>query len=320
MIQALPLNVPFLRDIPLLTPAIIPEQYRIDKLLLLDRLKWIVLPMFAALAGLCLKNPVLFLTGIIGSILWTPLITLDMYVSEIALDKLAAKDYMELENPSPDCCERLGRNVNALNHLKDQTDNFYKSSSERHSDLFLNSCFQTETFKILANNGFDFSRADGQGNTYLSKLILHDYLSHLEYLVQEGIISPRQFNVEKQLEIWEQILPPLSHRVTASQFASNLVRGGFDINIRYHAGLTPLLKAISDSRNPHIVQREVLFPNESVLEAYVTALLDNGADPRMTVMYEGREQNALELASHNPAIQAIIRERMGTAYKQDEQA
>lgn len=306
MIQALTLNVPFLSCVPLLTPAINRENYHIDKLLLLDRFRCIALPIFAALAGLCLKSPVVALAGFIVTILWTPLINLDWYVSEIALDKLAAKNYAESENPSSDCCARLGGSVNALNYLKAQTDNFYKSPSNGPVDLVLNSCNHFESFKFLADNDFDFSRIDRQGDTYLSKLIFHGFFSCLEYLVQEGKIFPRNFNAEQQLKIWEQI----SLRGRATLFASTLVRGGFDINMCCQVGFTPLLKIISDSRLPHNIQRELNWPESSVLGAHVKALLDNGADPRLTVMYEGSEKNALELASHNPAVQAIIRERM----------
>ena len=83
-----------------------------------------------------------------------------------------------------------------------------------------------------------------------------------------------------------------------------MVDAGFDINVRDPQGMTPLLKALSHPQSMFNITYSLSY------ERYIKTLLDNNADPHLTVMHEGREINALELASNNPSIQRMIRERM----------
>lgn len=303
MIQALNLHIqPYLPLVPLLTPAINRETYQLDDSLLGKRIKCVASVCIAATVVTLFYCPVIALVGL----LWMPIAVLDKKLSNLAIDKLAVREYLDVVNPSQKCFDRIGSNVNALRSLIEQTDNFYKCTTDG-IDLF-RYCRDLETFKFYVDNNFDFAREDHHiygyvgrfpdhnfNFTYLQRVVMHMDHTFLHYLVHSGRIAPENFTSEHQFRIWSSL--------SQVHMAPLLVQAGFNINVRSQFDPTPLQSLL--------LSDDILRRLSSLsFEDHVRALLDNGADPHLTVMHERREKNALELASGYPEIQAIIRERM----------
>lgn len=294
----------FLSYIPLLTPAVDKQKYRVDFDLIIKRTITVV-----ALAALALGAAV----SISGSFL--PLTfsccvlflqiflvsNIDERKSQEAVDQLIVKDYLTQEHPSENVYYAIENNIKLAQAIINQKGNLNKISKGSHDfGYYLTlSDKNFEFFKLLVDNGFDWTKQQRiYGPPAFQKVESNEDPRFLKYLLKHGNIKVSDFTAEQQvryLGFFEN-----------QEALSLLLEHGFDINIKNEDGFTPLLNQIDFAANETCMMLENGSEGMKVADR-IRLLLSKNADPYMTVEKDGQQKNAFELNT-NPEIASILNE------------
>jgi len=220
---------------------------------------------------------------------------MDDFITSRLAERLAVKEYLEADVPSSACINYLGKNLNGLRKLSGLTSDFYKNDINGNSILKNGFWLHNlEYFKCMVDKGFDFNR--NQPNlpnwSYLTQI--RDEKQHLQYLLnaRPGCVS--SISVHDQHLIWSCI--------ATKEEGEFLKSHGFDINmINTYNGRSVLYNLITHLR---------IFEEDDQKDAELARiLLDCGADPTLTLTYNGEEMNAIELARRErPAVYQVLSE------------
>jgi hypothetical protein len=213
---------------------------------------------------------------IVAAMLSPPLIVepLDEWIAQKAANVKAVGQYLNMRLPSPSATSRIQHNLSAAQLLvrtskKGEVVNKIDSDGYRLLDDQPN----LNIFKLLIDHGADVRMLSKDKMTYFEKAIKDKEIrpDYLKYVLETGKVTPEHFTPDQQVHFWT--------KVDRFEIGQLLIKYGFNVNVTDSTGDTPLLKLAKQGLNSQAV----------------SALLNCGADPTITVLHEGAQKNALEI-------------------------
>jgi len=268
----------YLRYLPLLIPAVKDDGCAVDSDLLLQRIisiAFIAIDLFVAcLYSLPASIPSELVVIITGTWLILSLF-FDNWLADRAADANATNEYLTKEYPSKKATFRIQTHLSAAKQLARERGDFNKLNEM--NEHLLNFYTDLRIFKCFVDHG-----ANIRDHSRVLYLIKSKEFTYLEYVLSKRLVRHQDFTAEQQIEFWLNI--------NSAQKAELLRKHGFDINIRDPQGNTPLLRLVKKA------SRQTSQPYGSLNHGRLTSiLLDNGANPRLTVDENGRQMDAIQL-------------------------
>lgn len=302
MFGAIPKFIPsYSKYIPLCTPAIDKEYYTVDKKLLNSRIAILASAAFVMLStAVLLSNSlaVIGTTALVASLLLPAIAAYDLWLSNLAVDKLAVDDSITNATKPPSLYApiRIATSQNAARLFVNSEgfiNNFRKVNSSGPGLLVHITKF--EILKLFLDKGVkvtDTFKEDGTKGetTVFQSIIERGDVEALDYVCKNNLVKVEEFSKDQQFGFWIENPDP--------KIASLLQDSGFNVNVINSQGITPLFALLSQVH--HFILNRSKFTDETAQEVLNRAISTHakqirfliekcGANPNMEVEVDGNK-------------------------------
>lgn len=301
----------FVKYIPIYTPAVKEGFYLQDNQLLESRIFVTASVSFAMLSATFLFSSSLVVIGtatIVASLLPVAVMICDLWLSNLAADKLAVDHYENNQTPEPHATLRIATSQNAARLFVNQQ-NFWKNLQrvDKVGDGLLDQITNINILKLFLKKNVGIKSTLKDGTTLFQSIINRKDSKALEYVLKSNEVKAGNFTPEEQIEFWTKKPDP--------KIAHLLKDFGFDINVKDSKGVTPLHALLTKaseliSHYSHCTNLETLNDLNLLVSEYaqhINLMLNCGADPRMEVGID-KNKTLICNAKYHQIVSDILRE------------